>query len=283
MWRFAFILALVATACRAEINFIVDVTEDGSGTVGAELGLDEEFRDLIQNFGGNPQDFLSDFNIDIPGAITRQRTEGDLTYSVTEATFADPAALKGLVRRFSTGQEIFEALDIQVDEGGASIDARIVVPSIVDEFGGATDFGFDPSQFTEEIFSFNFIAALPGTIQDENADERLADGRLRWVIPITGGEVDIHAESSIGGGGFPLWLVVLVAIAIVGGGGLWLTSRRRQQQAVNRIRRAETAAGTPRRRPRSAERKMAALEASRDADGNADNPSPDGGDSDDDD
>ena len=60
-------VALVATACRAEVNLIVDVEEDRSGIVVIEFGADDEFIQLIESTGGA---FRASFSLS--GTLLRQ-------------------------------------------------------------------------------------------------------------------------------------------------------------------------------------------------------------------
>ena len=52
------VLAFALTACRVESNIILDIEEDGSALVGAELGFDEEFRQLLGDNNVDPDDLF---------------------------------------------------------------------------------------------------------------------------------------------------------------------------------------------------------------------------------
>ena len=75
------LLSIALSACRVESNIILDINKDGSATVGAEVGFDQEFRNLIEQSGGSPDDILSDLP-DFGGQDVQpiQRTEGDMTF-----------------------------------------------------------------------------------------------------------------------------------------------------------------------------------------------------------
>ena len=47
-------LALVVTACRAEVNLSIEVAESGETVVSVEIGADEEFQNLLGAGGGDP-------------------------------------------------------------------------------------------------------------------------------------------------------------------------------------------------------------------------------------
>ncbi|MCL1694027.1 MAG: hypothetical protein M3096_10105, partial [Actinomycetia bacterium] len=73
--------ALVLTACRAESNIIIDIQEDGSATVSAEIGFDEEMLDLLSQTGDDPAElFTEDLPSEAEGFETYSRTDGDMTF-----------------------------------------------------------------------------------------------------------------------------------------------------------------------------------------------------------
>ena len=80
------------------------------------------------------------------------------------------------------------------------------------------------------------IVSLPGEPSEHNADEELADGSLSWDIPFDG-ELYVFAETEYPSGGFPWWLVALLAIS--GGFALavWLAAARRDRKTGD-VRRA---------------------------------------------
>jgi hypothetical protein len=109
------------------------------------------------------------------------------------------------------------------------------------------DIPFDPSQFTGDFLSASFILSMPGTVTVHDADEVLADGRLRWDLPLLGGEVDLHAESEFGSGGFP-WLILILGIVLLVGVAATVAAvimgRKQEKQAV-----ADAAAAYPQATP----------------------------------
>ena len=214
--RLAAVVALLSVACRAEINLVMEVQETGAGTFAAELGFDDEMRQLIE-LGADGEDIteliFGSFNIEIPGATTEQRTEGDMTFFVTKAPF-DNVEQASRELFGSDPDNPFTDLRIEIGEEQASIEASVDVPDATD-LGDAQGLPIDPSTLTAEIFSFNFIVSMPGTIDSHNADEVLADGRLRWDIPITGGQLSIMAISTFGESSFPWWIVIVGAALLL--------------------------------------------------------------------
>jgi hypothetical protein len=244
LWRLGVVLALIAVGCRAEVNVVVEVEEDGSGIYAAEVGLDEELQEIFANFGAETGDFLSNFDLDLPEASeTSERVEGDMTYFVTTFSFENPEELDAVIASASTdaGSQ-FANFNLTVDESGAELDAEIVVPDATEGLSQAEGLGLDPTLLTEEFFSVNVIVGMPGTVEESNADRTLSDGRLQWSLPLTGGNVDLYAVSTTGGGGFPWWifgaaLLVLFALLV-----WWYFTRRSDQQPIKAIQAADAAA-----------------------------------------
>jgi hypothetical protein len=86
-----------------------------------------------------------------------------------------------------------------------------------------------PEQLAESVGA-NLRLTLPGRILESNATSQ--DGNtLTWALPITGGEVQISAVSDptqSEGGGFPLWVIIVMAAAVVAGiGFIVLIGRKR--------------------------------------------------------
>jgi len=246
VWRLGVVLALIAVGCRAEVNVVVEVEEDGSGVYAAEVGLDEELQEIFANFGAESGDFLSNFDLDLPEeSETSERVEGDMTYAVTTFTFESPEELDAVIASASASMDAssqFEKFNLTVDENGAQLDAEIVVPDATEGLSQAEGLGLDPGMLTDEFFSVNVIVGMPGTVEESNADRTLSDGRLLWALPLTGGKVEIYAVSTTGGGGFPWWIIgaaLLVFFALL---VWWYFSRRSDQQSVKAIHAASAGA-----------------------------------------
>ncbi|MGI9585107.1 MAG: hypothetical protein ACR2N7_05905, partial [Acidimicrobiia bacterium] len=204
------LLALALTACRVESNVILDIEEDGSATVGAELGFDEEFQALIADSGAAPDDLFNDLP-DFGGddVVTTERTEGDMTFygvatSVDDLSSFDISGVQA---------DVFSSFDYQSDDDSAALNATISATDL-GEFGGG-DLPIDPSQITDDFFSANVIVRMPGTVTESNADSVLSDGALVWKIPFSG-SVDITASSSFGETSRSWILLLLVVVLLIG-------------------------------------------------------------------
>ncbi len=204
-------LTVLTVSCRAEVNTILEVAEDGSGRVAAEVGADDEFLDLLDTFGQDPGDLLDQFGLDIPGAETYDRTEGDLTYLGVAAEFDDINDFDATAGA-AAAVSLFDDFSFDIDDESAAFRASIDLPTDV-----LAEVPLDLGEITQDIFSANFILDMPGTVVEHNADSILSDGRLRWRIPITGGDLVMVAQSDLGSGGSLWWLwVIIVAVVLFG-------------------------------------------------------------------
>jgi len=229
-WPFVLVLALAATACRAEMSLLIDVEESGSSTVQAEVGVDDEVLGLIGSLADGDSDIFAGLDFGVEGE-TEQRVEGDMTYYVTSSSFASATELVSSLNE-GNGTGPFRELALTVDENGALLDATLApLGSELD----TDELPVDVSSLSGEYFSASVVVSLPGTVEEHNADEQLADGRLRWTIPITGGELDLHARSSYAEDDFPAWLVVVLLLGAGLAVALWVAATRRKRRAVNAI------------------------------------------------
>ena len=212
------VLALVIGGCRLDASVSIDIAEDGSGTYTIEAGLDQELRDLLGQFGVSAEDLVQTLQSGLPEGSSVTREDGDLTYFVNTVAFEDPQEVVDTIAGASEatgGDSLFETFVLEVNEDGAKIEAKLNV--------NLADVPFDTSQLEGDALQANFFATLPGTVTSHNADEEMANGKLRWALPITGGELNIEAESSFGGGGVPTGLLIgLAALVVLGGGALLL-------------------------------------------------------------
>ncbi len=203
-------LALLLSACRIESNIMLDINEDGSAVVGAEVGFDEEMLNLVSQGGGDPSDILSELpDLGGEGFEPIERVEGDMTYYgattvVDNLSTYDFGGLQG---------ETFSEFSYEFDDSSATLAAKVDATGLGDLGGG--DLPIDPSQITGEIFSANVIVTMPGTVKEHNADEVRSDGSLVWKLPLTGTK-DIFATSSFGGSAANWIWFAIAAILIVG-------------------------------------------------------------------
>jgi hypothetical protein len=232
--------ALVLTACKAESNIIIDIEEDGSATVSAEIGFDEEMLGLLSQSGGDPEDIFSEeLPPDAEGFEAYSRTDGDMTYygfsgeidDLENNTFLD------LGQDFAAD---FAEFSYTTDEDTATLSASIASADIG---GGLGDLPIDPTDITGDIFSANLIVSMPGSVVEHNADEVRNDGSLVWNIPLTG-SIDVFAESNTGSGtsAWVWWLLLgVLTIGIIAGIAAVILSRDDSKKAVDEAAEAHNA------------------------------------------
>ena len=222
-------LALLLSACRIESNIILDINEDGSATVAAEVGFDEEMLDLVGQGGGDPTDILGDLP-DLGGEGTEpiQRVDGDMSYFGVKTTIADLSTFDfdGL-----DGQT-FSEFSYEFDESSATLAAKVDSSGLGDL--GGDDLPIDPSEITGDIFSAQVVVTMPGTVTVHNADEVRGDGTLVWDLPLSGTK-EILATSDFGGSPASwIWFVVggVLIIGIVAAVAAVMMSKKNSEQAV---------------------------------------------------
>jgi hypothetical protein len=136
----------------------------------------------------------------------------DIAAALDEAIAADP---DGLIQEFNIS---IAADRVEVTGRG----------SLAGALEGAEGM-LSPEQLAESVGA-NLRLTLPGKILESNATSQ--DGNtLTWALPITGGEIEISAVSDptqSEGGGFPLWVILVIAAAVVAGiGFIVLVGRKR--------------------------------------------------------
>jgi hypothetical protein len=222
-------LALLLSACRIESNIIINIDEDGSATVGAEVGFDEEMLDLVSQSGGDPSDILGDLP-DLGGTNVEpiERVEGDMTYygvttDIENLSTYDFDGFEG---------EAFSEFSYEFDDKSATLSAKVDATGIGDLGGG--DLPIDPAEITGDIFSARVLVTMPGTVDQHNADEVMGDGTLVWNLPLAGSK-DIFATSSFGTSGFNwIWFLVggILLVGVVAAVAAVMTSRKDSEKAV---------------------------------------------------
>lgn len=226
-------IALLTVACKAEVNVLVDINEDRTGTVAFEFGLDDELRALLESSGGSADDLFGELDLDIAaeGGTATERTEGDMTYTGATKDFEDISQVMTDLVGDTSGEGLFSDFSFVMDDETAALAAT--ASSEEQDMG---DLGLDPTALTGDVFSANFILAMPGTVVEHNADEVLSDGRLKWALPILGGTKTFVAKSEFGGSSlWWLWIVlgVVLVVGVVAIIAAVVLRRRREQQAVS--------------------------------------------------
>ncbi len=224
-------LAIVLSACRAEINIAVDVSETGETVVTVEMGADEEFQAL---FGGeDPSELLGESGLDlVPEGEAFTRTEGDMTYWGAQRTYSSFEEFEADFADPDDPDSAFTSLSFAMDENEAVLEGTLAAP---DDEISTEGLPIDPSVLTADIFAVNFIFDMPGSVKEHNADRVLGEGQLLWEIPIVGGEKEIFARSSLGDSSlWWVWIIlgVLLILLVAATIGVVMASRRKTDKAL---------------------------------------------------
>ncbi|MDJ0497235.1 MAG: hypothetical protein QNJ89_05345 [Acidimicrobiia bacterium] len=221
------LLTILVAGCRAEVRVLLEVDESGAGTLTTEVAINDQLEDLInQFFGADSSGIIAELDLGLEGT-SETRLEGDMTVYSTEVSFSDETE----VQDASAGN--FTEFSLVLNDEGTSFEATLDLAGELD----LTQFPVDPATIDPEALSTAFIVDLPGEPTEHNADEVLADGRLSWDIPFDG-KLYVFADTEYPSGGFPWWLVLLLAIS--GGFALavWLAAVRRDKRTGDERRAA---------------------------------------------
>lgn len=214
-------LALLTTACKIEINANIDINADKSGTIAIELGLDDEFADLMASMSDEPFDpttMFEDMDLEsAPGAVQSEETRGDMTFYIVTIPvddITDPQDLGGQAAEGLT-EDITVTFTDELVSVVASVDAS-------EALGGGGELDMFTPEMLAESFAVNIRITMPGEILSHNADSQ--DGNtLTWNVDLAaGGALDIQAESdprASESSGIPIWVFIAagaVLVALIG-------------------------------------------------------------------
>jgi len=159
----ASLLALVATACKIETNFGAVIGANGSGTMVAEVGMDEEAQGFLLTDTTDP--FEGNDLAECEGARTREENRGDMKFWIIECDVDDITEFESMM---STSDNTFiQDFNITVTDTLVTVSGTA---SAEDTLGSEAE-GFDPTVFEESI-SANLKITMPGRILEHNADSR---------------------------------------------------------------------------------------------------------------
>jgi len=229
-------LAVLAGACRAEANVIVDIASDSSAAVTVEFGVDDELLDLINSFAGDGG--IEDLGLIPEGAgEIEQRRVGDMTFYVATQTVEDANDLPDLLGDFDATDVDFERLVIDVEEDSGRFEAEVNVPSLNDAAAGLPIGGL-----TDDAISSSLVVRMPGTPDPEqtNANSIADDGTMVWDLPLDGGTFNVVAVTTSDSTSAIPWAILIGVIVLAAVIAIMLSLRRRQQRtATNAVSRIE--------------------------------------------
>ncbi len=222
------ILAIVVAGCKAEVRLLLDVAENGTGTLAAEVGIDQQLRNLIDTLAGDGEAIISGLDLGLDGESST-RVEGELTVYTTEVAFDDVADIPDA----AAGD--FTSFDLELTDEGSSLEATLDLAGELD----LSQFPVDPSLIDPQALEARIVVTLPGDVSEHNADEITADGGFAWAIPLDG-ELYMFAKTLYPKAGFPWWLVGLLVFSGALAVGVWLAAVRREKVSGKQLPPAPT-------------------------------------------
>ncbi len=198
----------------------LDVIEDGSGTLAAEVAINDQLRDLIDQLAGDSEAIIAGLDLGLEGERSTSLA-GDMTVYTTEVAFADVAGIPAA----AAGNFTFFSLEMTDD--GTELEATLDLAGEVD----LSQFPVSPSTIDPETLAAQITVSLPGEITEHNAHEITADGRFRWTIPLDA-ELYMFANTEYPKGRFPWWLVGLLALSGALALAVWLAAVRREKKGT---------------------------------------------------
>lgn len=201
-------VALLATACKIEINAEFTINADRSGVVVFEFGYDDEVAELAEANGESPDSLLSDFDIeDMPGAEVTTERRGDMTFQVVTVPVEDFNEAAGL------GGDVAEGLtdDFQITFTDELVTVRGST-TLDDALGDDGDTAAFPPEMLADFFSVNIRITMPGKVLDHNATSA-SGNTLTWELDLTSGSLDVFAESDPRASSSSSSILLYVAIA----------------------------------------------------------------------
>lgn len=219
-----FVLAVLLASCRAEVRLLLDVEEDGSGTLAAEVGINNELKDLIDRLAGDSEGIISGLDLGLVGEGST-RVEGDMTIYTTQVAFEQETD----ILEIAAGN--FTSFDLEMTEEGTSLEATLDVAGELD----LSQFPVAPNSIDPETLEAHIIVSLPGEIQDHNADEITQEGQFSWTIPLED-ELYMYANTVYPKSSFPWWLVALLGLSVALAAGVWFAAIRRERKNTTALR-----------------------------------------------
>ncbi len=198
----------------------LDVAEDGSGTLAAEVAINNQLRDLIDQLAGDSEAIIAGLDLGLQGERSTS-TDGEMTIYTTEVGFSDEDSIE----QAAAGN--FTFFDLEMTDEGVTLEATLDLAGEVD----LSQFPVTPDIIDPEALEAQISVLLPGEITDHNADEVTTDGRLRWVIPLDN-VLYMFANTEYPTAGFPWWLLGILGLSGALALGVWIAAVRREKKGA---------------------------------------------------
>lgn len=211
-------LTLALSACEVRTHLLIDAGDLSAGTITAEVGFDEEFRDLMDESGGEEGDVLGELesSAEEEGWEAESFVDGDIEgYRITRE-FSSLEELQELMSSSMLSEEWgYTDLSFTEENGDFVFEASGGNP--MEEISGEEGFG-EMSDFL--TIDFQIAVTFPGDVEEHNGV--LEDRTVTWDLDdLESDDGTLFGRSSIGGG-FP-WAILggLLLALVVAGAVIW--------------------------------------------------------------
>jgi hypothetical protein len=225
-------VSLLLCGC-VKFHITIDVEPDGSGTVGAGLGMTSQAQAFVENQDiGDPSDEIRKYleqEATAGGVVEERWTDGDYEWVEYRIPFEDLEELNARVSE----TEFFEAFEVS-REGGLinqtfTLDG-VITPAFL-ESQVPSDVEIDVTQ----MFDVRMVVNLPGHISETNGKFGPRGSNTVWWRITSGSPIPIHAISQTREVARVRWFAVVGTAALVAaalllvGFGVYRVMQRRSQ------------------------------------------------------
>ncbi len=225
-------VALLLCGC-VKFHISINVEPDGSGTVGAALGMTSQAKSFIEGQGiDDPAEEIRGYLIREAGMGDFQEErwiEGDYEWVEFSTPFEDLDDLNNRVLQ----TEIFESF--QLTEESGLVNRTFVLDGVITPDFLLAQVPDDIDVDVTQVIDVRVIVTLPGEIVETSGTRGPRESGTVWWRITSGGPIPLHAVSEmrdsqnvtlLAAGGAVLLVVTAIALALVGFG----VYRRRQRR-----------------------------------------------------
>jgi hypothetical protein len=233
------VLMLLLSGCKLRADAAITVNADESGSVGLEVSLDEELRNVLTEQGqsldltgqldGLPDGWSAEPFVDGEFEGVRATTEF-ASFAELEATLQE---LEG--SEFGSQGNLGDLLaGLQLGHDGNRYDFTATIDDVSGSFEGAIGDGFggvDVETLFDSVFEVRVLVSLPGVITAHNGDA-IDGSTVTWNIDLqtSGTTLSATSETEAAGPGLGV-IVAIVAAVVLLGVAVVMVQRRNGQRA----------------------------------------------------
>ena len=220
--RFALlsVLFLVLSACEIRSHLTIDAADLSNGTVTAEVGFDEDFRDAMEQFGGEGMDLVAELEESAPdeGWTVEPFVDGDVEGATLSHDFSSLAELQQLLESSMLASEdaaSYDDISFTETDDTVRFEASLSAP----DMGAEEMEGMDLEEISNFLqFDMMIAVTFPGDVIEHNGE--LTDNTVTWELDeeaLVGAELFAESRKSSGfNWSILLWILLgLIPIAVI--------------------------------------------------------------------